>query len=249
MNHAEAYKTLGLAYGENDAAKIRDAYRAAAKVAHPDAGGTAAKFQAVKAAYDFLRANPAAPAAGSAKASTAGQAKAKASTAAPKVAASREDWMIEAYRLMGIHLAAVGMSLPEMRFSVGYGRGGRRKLWAVVLPRETADGKPQAFISPETSVAGRVVEMMAEAAASRFGVGSDQAKIVVEVLKLARAAILAEVGGYPHAEVTGKAVKTQTTRLIKAGCGRCGYTIRLSQKWADVGLPECPCCGKAFKIL
>ena len=34
--------------------------------------------------------------------------------------------------------------------------------------------------------------------------------------------------------------KKQSTRLLKAECPECGYTIRVSKKWADLGLPTCP---------
>lgn len=34
--------------------------------------------------------------------------------------------------------------------------------------------------------------------------------------------------------------KKQTTRLIKCVCGECGYTVRTTQKWLDVGAPHCP---------
>jgi hypothetical protein len=36
----------------------------------------------------------------------------------------------------------------------------------------------------------------------------------------------------------------KTTRLRRLDCADgCGYTIRLSRKWLDVGLPSCPCGG------
>lgn len=41
-------------------------------------------------------------------------------------------------------------------------------------------------------------------------------------------------------EIITSAKKKQTTRLKKAECGLCGYTVRLTQKWIDVGLPLCP---------
>ena len=28
--------------------------------------------------------------------------------------------------------------------------------------------------------------------------------------------------------------------MLKAECPKCGYTIRLTKKWADLGLPSCP---------
>jgi hypothetical protein len=36
--------------------------------------------------------------------------------------------------------------------------------------------------------------------------------------------------------------KKQTTRMVKVECLDCGYTLRTTQKWIDVGLPTC-CCG------
>lgn len=37
--------------------------------------------------------------------------------------------------------------------------------------------------------------------------------------------------------------KKQTTRLLKAECGQCGYTVRLTKRWLDVGPPGCPTHG------
>ena len=53
--------------------------------------------------------------------------------------------------------------------------------------------------------------------------------------------IIASLGVYPHAVLTpGQFKKTQTTRMLKASCPDCGYTVRLSAKWAAMGLPICP---------
>ena len=57
--------------------------------------------------------------------------------------------------------------------------------------------------------------------------------------------ILDALGPYPHAPLSLGSIKKQATRLLKAQCG-CGYTIRLTKKWADTGLPTC-ICGGAFK--
>lgn len=86
--------------------------------------------------------------------------------------------------------------------------------------------------------------------------------------------IVDKLGPYPHTKVNlaGPAVKKQTTRMLKATCtGRdvedseSGYTereecplsgfnentgkmeqyvIRISKRWAEVGLPNCPCGGE-----
>lgn len=35
--------------------------------------------------------------------------------------------------------------------------------------------------------------------------------------------------------------KKQTTRMKKATCPVCGYLIRVSRKWLNVGCPTCAC--------
>jgi hypothetical protein len=37
--------------------------------------------------------------------------------------------------------------------------------------------------------------------------------------------------------------KKQKTRLIKACCAECGYTVRVTSKWLEVGPPHCPVHG------
>jgi hypothetical protein len=54
--------------------------------------------------------------------------------------------------------------------------------------------------------------------------------------------IITSLGDYPHAELkSDRQIKKQTTRLLKATCPSCGYTVRLTAKWAAQGLPTCPC--------
>ena len=53
--------------------------------------------------------------------------------------------------------------------------------------------------------------------------------------------ILDGLGPYPHAELDYSSVKKQTTRMIRATCAECGYAVRLTRKWLDVGgAPICP---------
>ena len=42
---------------------------------------------------------------------------------------------------------------------------------------------------------------------------------------------------------SSNARKKQTTRLKKAICGECGYTVRVTSKWLEVGPPHCPLHG------
>ena len=61
--------------------------------------------------------------------------------------------------------------------------------------------------------------------------------------------LLDSLGAYPHSRLNIEAVrKKQTTRMLKAACPHCGYTVRLTQKWADLGLPECPVDGETLVL-
>lgn len=44
----------------------------------------------------------------------------------------------------------------------------------------------------------------------------------------------------PVLRIYSREGKKQATRLLKAVCPECGYTIRVTQKWASQGLPVCP---------
>jgi hypothetical protein len=37
--------------------------------------------------------------------------------------------------------------------------------------------------------------------------------------------------------------------MLKAVCGGCGYTVRLSQRWAALGLPVCSTCTQQFDLV
>lgn len=56
-----------------------------------------------------------------------------------------------------------------------------------------------------------------------------------------------ELGPYPHGKLDKlkSPSKKQTTRMIKAECSDCGFTVRLSRKWLEeVGAPHCPKHGE-----
>jgi hypothetical protein len=56
-------------------------------------------------------------------------------------------------------------------------------------------------------------------------------------------AFVAQTGPYPHAQLTAadRPTKKDGTRLIKVSCQECGYTVRVTRKWLEVGFPLCPC--------
>jgi len=56
--------------------------------------------------------------------------------------------------------------------------------------------------------------------------------------------VLAEIGPYPQHKLdpaTFGKEKKDGTRMLKVECPECGYTVRTTAKWIEVGLPVCPC--------
>ena len=66
-----------------------------------------------------------------------------------------------------------------------------------------------------------------------------------DTLEMQLADVAKKLGDYPHSPLHPlfKTVKRQSTRMQKAECGTCGYTVRLTQKWISVGPPHCPLHG------
>ena len=66
-------------------------------------------------------------------------------------------------------------------------------------------------------------------------------------------AIIAELGDIPHCALVPASVgtgKKDGTRLLKCECSdpECGYNFRITKKWAEMGIPECPVCGNQMKM-
>lgn len=60
--------------------------------------------------------------------------------------------------------------------------------------------------------------------------------------------MVVKIGPYPHAKLTFSRRKVQSTRMIKAVCPdpACGYQVRTTRKWLDMGVPTC-FCGKQME--
>lgn len=63
-----------------------------------------------------------------------------------------------------------------------------------------------------------------------------------EALEAKLRAMVKTLGDYPHAKLQSmtNGDKKQTTRLKKCECACCGYTVRVTAKWLDMGAPLCP---------
>jgi len=77
--------------------------------------------------------------------------------------------------------------------------------------------------------------------------GKPTATVAGEQLRAKLGEIAEELGEYPHKALTPNAeIKKQSTRMIKVSCFYCTdddgnpYTVRLTRKWIEFGLPQCP---------
>jgi len=184
---------------------------------------------------------------------------------------NRESWLDAAVQNLRPIFLGHGYTIPELRVSVGWPSSGglgtkKRTVGQCWFGSTAADGKPQLFISPllddvkdPGGVLATLVHEICHVAAGpdakhgpqfvkvmkKLGLEGKPTSTVAGADLVARFATMAEaLGPFPHSKIVPSPTdpKPQTTRMRKAQCD-CGYLIRLTQKWADVGVPSCPCPG------
>jgi hypothetical protein len=181
---------------------------------------------------------------------------------------NREDWLHSAAEELRPVFAGHGFPLPDkIRFTCGFpagSRGGKRigEHWS---PSASDDQTHEILISPVLDEAIRVLDVLAhelchaatlgDGHGKRFGKiarligleGKLTATTGGEQFKRDMTNILQGLGAYPHAKINLSDRKKAATRLLKACCPDCGYTIRVTKKWADLGLPICPIDGRKME--
>jgi len=160
---------------------------------------------------------------------------------------------------------------PKWRVTVGWpkgSRGGKHSIGQCWDKASSDDGTYEIFISPELDNPLQVLETLAHEMCHAI-VGceaghKDGFPVLCKLIGLQKpwtsttagpllASILRiyseQLGVYPHARLNDMR-KRQTTRMLKATCPNpdCEvriddkpYTVRMSQQWADAGMPSCPC--------
>ncbi len=150
----------------------------------------------------------------------------------------------------------------------------RRVVGQCFPPRVSETGLTEIFINPTESDSLRVADILIHAvigvecghrgafrqAALSIGLeGPMTATIAGESLKKRLNDLIDQLGPYPHGalfpaenpisrSLPGSHLpKKQTTRMIKLQCQNCGYVVRTSRRWIEVGLPVCH-CGDRFAI-
>jgi hypothetical protein len=179
--------------------------------------------------------------------------------------ATREAWLQDAAaELSPMIESASGHTLPaNLRVACGFPSTFRRSgaLGETFAPKDSADGATEILISPTLSNPSEVLAVLARqlmmtvasgAALSRAyaAAGIDPGK-TNEVPAIGTcpmiSVLVTALGEYPHAELSLADRPKAPTRLLKGLCPTCGYTIRLSAKWAQKGMPTC-ICGDTFNL-
>jgi hypothetical protein len=178
---------------------------------------------------------------------------------------TREAWLThlaEKYPWPRIE-AGGGRRPAKYRVSVGFPKGCRGvkghsigQCWSQEV---SADQTCEIFISPELDAAQAVAVLCHEGCHAAVGVGHGH-RAPFKKLALAiglsgpmratvptpdfeatiNAWIAAELA-YPHAPLTAGTSPTKPgSRLLKARCEACGYTVRVTRQWLEIASPICP---------
>jgi hypothetical protein len=195
----------------------------------------------------------------------------------PATDANREAWLLKAVEALSPLFTAHEYKVPAMRVSCGWpsSRGTGKKKIAIgeCWDKSAADDKvAQIFISPRFSKAcdemGILPTLAHEMGHAIVGNEEGHNKVFGKCVRaiglegkltsthggeafLAEAKkIVEKIGEYPHAALNpkGRPTKKQTTRLLKCECDACGYNVRVTRKWLEIGAPICPCNNKAMTI-
>lgn len=144
--------------------------------------------------------------------------------------------------------------------------GGSHRIGECFSPGSSKDGTSEIFISPlleePTLVLGTLLHELVHAyvgVKARHGPmfrkpavalgleGKMTATVVGAALMPKLVTMAAKIGEFPHKGMTvgeNPLKPKQTTRMLKVECPACGYTLRTSAKWIEVGLPTCVCGTK-----
>lgn len=178
---------------------------------------------------------------------------------------TREGWLLAAMEELWPMVVKAGCTRNPTTVSVGWpssrpfaGKTGSRRIGECWSPK----GKARTiFISPALENAVAVLDTLAHEmihaglapdvghkkpfarAAKALGMeGKPTSTYAGDELKAKLEKIAAELGPYPHEKVDREGYRPQSTRMLKVVCPDCGYTLRTTRVWLEVGIPTC-CCG------
>jgi len=194
-------------------------------------------------------------------------------TAITMKATTREEWLIKAINLLRPDFSAVDVEIPEkIHVTCGWpsqgGRPGKKQRIGEAWPPSCSEeGFTEIFINPMLSEALEALDVLVHElvhaavgceeghkgpfrnTAKALGLeGKMTSTKAGETLLVRLREINDLIGFYPHAKLTPKAKKPQSTRMLKVVCPNCDWAARTSRKWIDLGLPTCACGSKMEEV-
>lgn len=179
---------------------------------------------------------------------------------------TRESWLVQAMAEVRPFFDLAGLKLAErVRISCGFPSTARRT-GAVAEVWESAassDGTVEVLISPTLADPQSVfTTLVASLCRATDGAMNPKSAALTDAMaamlvpggaagegfQLQYGEIIEGLGEYPHAALRMNDKPKQPTLMLKASCPVCGYTVRLTKKWADLGLPMCPQDGETLAL-
>lgn len=181
---------------------------------------------------------------------------------------TREQWLVDVASQLRTLFAQKGYTVPErVRITCGWPSiGGTRakkmrigEAWSSAC---SGDATFEIFISPALADAAIVSATLVHElvhcvvglecghkgafirCAKAMGLeGKMTATVAGEALRDVLKGMCDAAGTYPHAVLGGlsNAEKKQSTRMLKVECPGCGYVVRTTAKWLEMGTPTCVC--------
>jgi hypothetical protein len=179
--------------------------------------------------------------------------------------ATREDWLLAAVAAVRPLFDEIGAdAYPPLRVSCGWPKGGRKAIGQCWPSTRSDDKSIEMFLSPALSdpfqvlhvTVHELIHAIDNCVNSHKGPFRKMAKAIGFEGKMTATVpgaelsdklrlLLGNLGPYPHATLDASRIKKQGTRMLKVVCTDtdCGYTLRTTKKWIEVGVPTC-CCGE-----
>ena len=176
---------------------------------------------------------------------------------------NREQWLNNAMASFALIIngnSSNGLPMDKIKVSCSLTTGRKKKLSETINAKHSADGTFNILISPTIA---DPIEVCKQLAIQLVNVATNDSN--ADFIRICNALsfentlpdtqfaitfgeLIAELGDYPHAEVSLPDSATQSTRLIMAYCPKCGMKIRLTQKWISHGLPICSVDAESFIV-
>lgn len=191
---------------------------------------------------------------------------------------TREQWLntlAQKFRAVFADMAPAFPLPDKIRISVGWPStralsAKKRVIGQCWSPECSTDGATEIFISPFLGDGYQAAETLLHEMIHAAGCHGHKGAFVrcakllgftapwtstpaSEDLKARIQGVVDEMPEYPHATLDATAMaklaKKQTTRLLKAKCATCDYTVRVTRKWVeDKGAPICPCNKESMVV-